>query len=425
MRKVLLSLAVLALSVPAFAENKAVKIGDKAPTFSGIPAIAPNGEQTSLSLSDLKEDVVVLVFLANHCPAVQACDDRIIDFASDYKDKTVKLVAVCVNDMDSDRLPAIKKHMKEKSINYTYGYDESQAIGRAYGAVVTPHFFVLDKERNIRYIGAMDDNVFSEDKAKKQYLRDAVDALLAGKAPAVEETSPQGLRHQVQEQLSCIVHQPSVAGRALMRIGRAVRDDSCESRRTHRVRRLSVDSASSTRCRLILVLQRRGDRLMKTLLAWTSGCLPRRRTGSRVGSLPARRGRRPGISPRTIKLERSEVAASSRSGSPRTSRPSTRSSTPGPRPAARARRTSLTWSRCTRSTASKGLAVVSLSLDDPTDAKAVAAAEKFLKEKKAVITNVLLDEDYGDGFDKLDDHHHPGRLPLRARRQGSEAVHDG
>jgi peroxiredoxin len=192
MRKVLLSLAVLALSVPAYAQNKVVKIGEKAPTFSGIPAIAPNGEQTSLSLSDIKEDVVVLVFLANHCPAVQACDDRVIDFVSDYKDKPVKLVAVCVNDMDSDRLPAIKKHMKEKSINYTYGYDESQSIGRQYGAVVTPHFYVLDKARNIRYIGAMDDNVFSEDKAKKPYLRDAVDALLAGKASAVEETSPKG-----------------------------------------------------------------------------------------------------------------------------------------------------------------------------------------------------------------------------------------
>ena len=51
-------------------------------------------------LSDLKEDVVVLVFLANHCPAVQAADDRIIDFANDYKDKPVKLVAVSVNDMD-------------------------------------------------------------------------------------------------------------------------------------------------------------------------------------------------------------------------------------------------------------------------------------------------------------------------------------
>src|SRR3954451_21192551 len=185
MRKVLLSMAVVALAVPAFADhyNKVVKIGDKAPTFSGIPAIAPNGEQTSISLSDIKEDVVVLVFLANHCPAVQACDDRIIDFVSDYKDKNMKLVAVCVNDMDSDRLPAIKKHMKEKSINYTYGYDESQTIGKSYGAVVTPHFFVLDKARNIRYTGAMDDNVFSEDKAKKQYVRDAVDALLAGKAP--------------------------------------------------------------------------------------------------------------------------------------------------------------------------------------------------------------------------------------------------
>jgi hypothetical protein len=132
--------------------------------------------------------VVVLVFLANHCPAVQACDDRIIDFVSDYKDKSVKLVGVCVNDIEEDRLPGIKKHVKEKSINYTYGYDESQAIGRLYGATVTPHFFVLDKARNIRYIGAMDDSVMNEEKAKKQYLRDAVDALLAGKAPEIAET---------------------------------------------------------------------------------------------------------------------------------------------------------------------------------------------------------------------------------------------
>ena len=194
MRKVLLSLAVVALAVPAMAEgfNKKVKIGDQAPVFSGIPAYAPNGEQTSLSLSDVKEDVVVLVFLGNHCPAVQAADDRIIDFASDYKDKTIKLVAVSVNDVDQDRLPGIKDHMKEKKINYSYGYDESQAIGRAYGATNTPHFFVLDKERKIRYIGSMDDNVMNEAKVTKHYLRDAVDALLAGKAPEVDETRPQG-----------------------------------------------------------------------------------------------------------------------------------------------------------------------------------------------------------------------------------------
>jgi peroxiredoxin len=194
MRKVLLSLAVVALALPAFADhfNKKVKVGDKAPVFSGIPALAPNGEETSLTLSDLKEDVVVLVFLGNHCPAVQAADDRIIDFANDYKDKPLKLVAVSVNDLDSDRLPGIKEHMKEKKINYVYGYDESQAIGRAYGATNTPHFFVLDKERKIRYIGSMDDNVMNESKVTKHYLRDAVDALLAGKTPEVEETRPQG-----------------------------------------------------------------------------------------------------------------------------------------------------------------------------------------------------------------------------------------
>ncbi len=194
MRKILLSLAVVALAVPVFADhyNKAVKIGDKAPDFSGIPAALPNGEQTSLTLSDLKEDVVVLVFLANHCPVVLACDDRIVDFANDYKDKPVKLVAVSVIDIDQDRLPGIKEHMKEKKINYTYGYDESQAIGRAYGATNTPHFFVLDKERKIRYIGAMDDNARNEAKVTKHYLRDAVDALLAGKPVPVEETRASG-----------------------------------------------------------------------------------------------------------------------------------------------------------------------------------------------------------------------------------------
>src|SRR5271157_5140353 len=195
MRKILLSLAVIALAVPVFADhyNKVVKIGDKAPDFSAIPAAAPNGEQTSLTLSDLKEDLVVLVFLANHCPVVKACDDRIIDFANDYKDKPVKLVAVCVDVSNAqDRLPGIKEHMKDKKLNYSYGYDESQAIGRAYGASATPHFFVLDKERKIRYMGAMDDNARNEAKVTKHYLRDAVDALLAGKTPPIEETRAVG-----------------------------------------------------------------------------------------------------------------------------------------------------------------------------------------------------------------------------------------
>jgi len=194
MRKMFLSLAALALvASPAFAGryNKVVSVGEKAPTFSGIPATTKAGEDTSLTLSDIKEDVVVLVFLGNHCPVVQAYQDRIIEFTNDYKGKNVKVVGVSVNDLDSDRLPAIKNYMKEKGSNYVYGYDESQQIGKAYGATNTPQFFVLDKDRVIRYTGAMDDNM-NEAKVQKTYLRDAVDALLKGESVEVSETQPKG-----------------------------------------------------------------------------------------------------------------------------------------------------------------------------------------------------------------------------------------
>lgn len=196
MRKVLLSMVAVALSAPAFAGefNKVLSPGDKAPDFSGIPAVAPNGEQTSLTLSDIKDDVVVVVFLANHCPAVVAVEDRLNEFTSEYKDKGVRVVGVCVDSREADKLPAIKKRIGDKNdgkINYVYGHDESQAIGKAYGAVATPTFVVLDKDRKVAYLGAFDDNQ-REEKATKHYVKDAVDAVLAGKAPAVAETRAQG-----------------------------------------------------------------------------------------------------------------------------------------------------------------------------------------------------------------------------------------
>ena len=202
MRKFALGLVVLSMiAMPAIGGkyNKVLSVGDKAPDFAGLPAVE-DGKDTSLTLSDVKDKVVVVVFLGNHCPVVKAYEDRLIDFTSSYKDKGVKVVGISVNDLDSDRIPAIKKYMKEKGSNYIYGYDESQAVGHAYGAVVTPQFFVLDKDRKIRYTGAMDDNM-NENKVTKTYLKDAVEAVLKGETPAVEETRPAGLRHEVQEEL--------------------------------------------------------------------------------------------------------------------------------------------------------------------------------------------------------------------------------
>lgn len=193
MRKIVLSLvAVAAIALPALAGkyNKAVSVGDKAPTFSGLPAVF-KGEETSVSLPDIKEDVVVLVFLANHCPAVGQYEDRLIEFTKDYEGKNVRVVGISVSQQEGDKLPGIKNYMKDKGSNYVYAYDESQAVGKAYGASNTPHFFVLDKERKIRYIGKMDDNP-NEAKASKNYVRDAVNALLAGKSPEVDETRPYG-----------------------------------------------------------------------------------------------------------------------------------------------------------------------------------------------------------------------------------------
>jgi peroxiredoxin len=195
MRKLFLSLAVLALvASPALAGefNKVISVGQKAPSFTGIPAVMRQNE-ASLDLNTLaKDDVVVLVFLANHCPVVTAYEDRIIDFANDYKAKGVKVVAVCVDVVnEQDKLPGIKQRVKEKAYPFVYGYDDSQEIGKAYGATNTPQFVVIDKDKTIRYTGALDDNQ-NEAKATKKYLRDAVDAVLRGDSPEVKETRAVG-----------------------------------------------------------------------------------------------------------------------------------------------------------------------------------------------------------------------------------------
>jgi len=193
MRKLVLALAGLALiGGPALAGefNKVINIGQQAPKFSGIPAVMGDKE-TTLNLDDIKEDVVVLVFLANHCPVVTAYEDRIIDFNNEFKGKSVKLIGIAVSEQDVDRLPAIKSRVKEKGYNYVYGSDESAAIGKAYGATRTPEFFVLDKARKIRYTGALDDNQ-QEAKVKKTYLKDAVTAVLKGESPEKTETRPEG-----------------------------------------------------------------------------------------------------------------------------------------------------------------------------------------------------------------------------------------
>src|SRR5262249_10433880 len=117
-------------------------------------------------------------------------EDRIIAFAKKYKDK-VAMVALNVNDGEEESLPKMKAHAQEKGFSFVYLRDPEQKIGRALGATKTPEFFVLNKERKIVYMGALDDEL-NPRKVTEKYLENAVEAVLKGEKPAKAETPAYG-----------------------------------------------------------------------------------------------------------------------------------------------------------------------------------------------------------------------------------------
>jgi len=159
-----------------------LKIGQTAPDFQNI--IGTDGQKHRLA--DYKDaNLLVIVFICNHCPVAQAYEDRLIALQKGYGPKAVQLVAVNVNNIPADRLDKMKERAKQKGFNFPYLYDASQKMGHDYGATVTPHVFVLDKDRKIAYMGAVDDNM-QAGKVATAYLRNALDALLRGEKPPQE-----------------------------------------------------------------------------------------------------------------------------------------------------------------------------------------------------------------------------------------------
>lgn len=166
--------------------NPVLDIGDTAPAWSKLPGV--DGKEHSLA--DLKDkQVVVMVFTCNTCPYALDYEKRLIQFTKDYcgPDSKVALVAINVNRVPGDRLKDMQDRAKKYEYNFPYLYDESQKIAKDFGATFTPEFFVLDRDRKVVYMGAMDDNTMV-DKVKTKYVEDAVKAALAGEKPAVTET---------------------------------------------------------------------------------------------------------------------------------------------------------------------------------------------------------------------------------------------
>ena len=182
---------VAALALVASVEAARLKIGDKAPKFSGLES----ADGKSCSLDDMKgKDVVVICMTCNHCPVAIAVEDRLVEFNKKFcgKDSKVGFVAINVNNGDADKLDKMKERAKTKGFNFTYAYDPSQKIGKELGASRTPEFFVFNKERRLVYTGVIDDDTMKGKNITKKYLEDAVTAALKGETPKVQETTAAG-----------------------------------------------------------------------------------------------------------------------------------------------------------------------------------------------------------------------------------------
>jgi peroxiredoxin len=198
MKYLLRSLAVLLISLGAFAqdEHPILPIGSSAPDFSlkGV-----DGKTHTLK-DYAASKVLVIVFTCNHCPTAQLYETRIKKLADDYRDKGVALVAIQPNNpaairLDelgytdvSDSFDDMKVRAAYRHFDFPYLYDgDTQSVARAYGPQATPHVFIFDNERKLRYQGRVD-NSQRESLVKSQDARNAIDALLAGKAVPVAHT---------------------------------------------------------------------------------------------------------------------------------------------------------------------------------------------------------------------------------------------
>jgi peroxiredoxin len=195
------SILLVCLSIPVFAADPTpLAIGSKAPDFS---LQATDGK--TYTLNDFsKNKILVIIFTCNHCPTAQAYEDRMKKLVTDYAAKGVAVVAISPNDPLSVRLDEMgytdvgdtfeemKIRAKDKEYNFPYLYDgETSAASMKYGPQATPHVFIFDEKRLLRYSGRIDDGE-KPGSEKTLDTRNAIEAMIAGKPVPVEKTKTFG-----------------------------------------------------------------------------------------------------------------------------------------------------------------------------------------------------------------------------------------
>jgi peroxiredoxin len=165
-------------------------IGERAPAFE-----LPDTEGATHSLTEADgAPATVVVWTCNHCPYALAWHERIVEAARDYEPRGVRFFAINSNDPDrypADSFESMRERVAQEAWAFPYLHDESQEAARAWRAKVTPHVYVLDSEHRLRYQGAPDPD-YDEPAHNASWLREAIDAVLAGEEPPRPETDPVG-----------------------------------------------------------------------------------------------------------------------------------------------------------------------------------------------------------------------------------------
>lgn len=187
-----LILAVLFISLSFTTDKPAgYAIGDTASDFS-----LKNIDGKMVSLSDYKNAKgYIVIFTCNHCPFAQKYEERITRLSDKYAKKGFPVIAINPSDPTlepSDSFTEMIARAKEQKFTFPYLMDEGQKVFPQYGATRTPHAFLLDKNRVVKYIGAIDDNAMSPESVKTKFLEDAVDDLEAGRAIKTPSTKAVG-----------------------------------------------------------------------------------------------------------------------------------------------------------------------------------------------------------------------------------------
>ncbi|MGV3618178.1 MAG: thioredoxin family protein [Fimbriimonas sp.] len=165
-------------------------LGATAPDFD-----LPGTDGKRHALKDFTEPLLVVFFTCNHCPYVLGSDEDTRRIADDYAGQGVRFVAINSNSERTkplDSFEGMKARMAEQGFPWIYLHDEDQSVALAYGALRTPHFFVFDAERRLRYTGRAIDFPRDYTRAISHELRDALDDILSGQEVRTPLTNPIG-----------------------------------------------------------------------------------------------------------------------------------------------------------------------------------------------------------------------------------------